>query len=314
MVKRPLDPDVLGRLHRKADARRWDVTPERFAVVLESSVAHAFPDATTEPLSPIALAKGEAVERYLASLHLEDLALAAACADGNEAAWDHFIREHRPILYRAADAIDKTGAGREAADALYGELFGLTESQGERRSLFRYFHGRSSLATWLRAVLSQRYVDGLRRTRRLDPLPEEDPSTRRPTGSLRAGANSALLARADSQPPERARFLELMRQALTAAVSRLEPRDRLRLACYYAQSLTLAQIGRTLREHEATTSRNLARTRRAIREDVERQLRQSGMGEAEVEECFASVVDDAGSLDLAEILPARKSANQDRST
>jgi RNA polymerase sigma-70 factor (ECF subfamily) len=314
MVKRPLDPDVLGRLHRKANASRWGVTPDRFAEALESSVAHAHPDAPAGRLSPVALAKGEAVESYLVTLRLDDLALAVACADGNEAAWDHFIREHRPVLYRAADAIDKTGSAREAADALYGELFGLTEREGERRSLFRYFHGRSSLATWLRAVLSQRYVDGLRRTRRLDPLPAEDPSTRGPTGSLRAGAHGALLASADSQPPERARFLELMRQALTAAVTRLEPRDRLRLACYYAQSLTLVQIGRTLREHEATTSRHLARTRRAIREDVERQLRQGGMGEAEVEECFASVVDDAGSLDLAEILPARKSANQDRST
>jgi RNA polymerase sigma-70 factor (ECF subfamily) len=304
MVKRPLDPDSLDGLHRKANASRWGVTPDRFAAALESSVAHALPEAPAGP----------AVERQLASLHLDDLALAVACADGNEAAWDHFIREHRPILYRAADAIDKTGAAREAADALYAELFGLTERDGERRSLFRYFHGRSSLATWLRSVLSQRYVDGLRRTRRLAPLPAEDPSTRGPTGSLRAGANGPLLARTDSQPPERARFLELMRQALTAAVTRLEPRDRLRLACYYAQGLTLAQIGRTLREHEATTSRHLARTRRAIREDVERQLRQSGMGEAEVAECFASVVDDAGSLDLAEILPARKSANQDRST
>jgi RNA polymerase sigma factor (sigma-70 family) len=288
MVKR-LDPDALGRLYRKANASRWGVTTDRFAEALESSAAHAGPDAPPGR-----------VEHYLVTLRLDDLALAVACADGNEAAWDHFIREHRPILYRAADAIDKTGAAREAADALYGELFGLTESEGERRSLFRYFHGRSSLATWLRSVLAQRYVDGLRRTRRLDPLP--------------AGANDELLAKADSPPPERARFLELMREALTAAVARLEPRDRLRLACYYAQSLTLAQIGRTLREHEATTSRNLARTRRAIREDVERQLRQGGMGEAEIAECFDSVVDDAGSLDLAEILPTRKSANQDRST
>ena len=39
------------------------------------------------------------------------------------------------------------------------------------------------------------------------------------------------------------------------ALGRLPARDRLRLACYYAQGLTLAQIGRTLREHEATTSK-----------------------------------------------------------
>jgi RNA polymerase sigma-70 factor (ECF subfamily) len=227
-------------------------------------------------------------------LHLEDLALAAACADGHEAAWEHFIREHRPVLYRSADAIDKTGGAREAADSLYGELFGLTERDGVRRSLFQYFHGRSSLATWLRAVLSQRYVDRLRSSRRTEPLPDEEAA--------------ALPAAEDSAPHERGRFVELMQRALTDAVARLEPRDRLRLACYYAQNLTLAQIGRMLREHEATTSRHLARTRRAIREDVEQQLKQARLSQAEIAECFATVSADAGPLDLAEILPDLRNA------
>ena len=284
---------VVKRLHQKSNADRWGVTLDRFASALESSVAHAFPNGAT----------AAAAERHAAALHLGDVALAAACADGNETAWEHFIREHRPILYRAADAIDKTGAAREAADALYADLFGTTERDGERRSLFRYFHGRSTLATWLRAVLAQRYVDSLRRTRRFHSIDAADD----PVGTLPG--------RTESVPAERARFLELIRRALTAAVERLEPRDRLRLACYHAQGLTLAQIGRTLREHEATTSRHLTRTRRAIREDVERQLRHDeGMNEAEVTECLASVMDDAGTLDLAEILPpVRKNALQDRS-
>ena len=280
-------PEVVKRLHAKAAANRWDVTPARFAVALLASVSHAYPEGTTP----------DAAERYVSSLQLEDLALAAACADGHEGAWEHFIREHRPGLYRAADAIDKTGGAREAADGLYAELFGLSERDGERRSLFRYFHGRSSLGTWLRAVLSQRYVDGLRRTRRLEPLPtDEEPA--------------ALQSEQKTSPPERTRFVDSIAGALTAAIARLEPRDRLRLACYYAQNLTLAQIGRTLREHEATSSRNLARTRRAIREDVEQQLRQNGMSEAEVAECFATVSADAGPLDLNEILqgtPLRRS-------
>jgi DNA-directed RNA polymerase specialized sigma24 family protein len=41
---------------------------------------------------------------------------------------------------------------------LYADLYS--------KSLFRYFQGRSSLATWLRAVLSQRYVDRIRANRR----------------------------------------------------------------------------------------------------------------------------------------------------
>jgi len=168
-----------------------------------------------------------------------------------------------------------------------------TEAGISRRSLFRYFHGRSSLGTWLRAVLSQRYVDGLRRARRLEPLPTDEEA-------------EAVRSEQNASPPEQARFVDAIQHALTAAVARLEPRDRLRLACYYAQNLTLAQIGRTLREHEATTSRNLARTRRAIREDVEQQLRHTGMSEAEVAECFATVSADAGPLDLKEILPEER--------
>jgi RNA polymerase sigma-70 factor (ECF subfamily) len=287
-----VDPAVVKRLHRQADAGRWGVTLERFTAALESSLSHAFPGGAADADA----------QRYLASLKSADLALATACADGHEAAWEHFILEHRPVLYRAADAIDRTGAAREAADALYGELFGLTERDGERRSLFRYFHGRSSLATWLRAVLAQRFVDSLRRTRRLDPLPDDE------------AQGIELPAKEVAAPPERPRFLELMREALAAAVDRLEPRDRLRLACYYAQDLTLAQIGRMLREHEATTSRHLARTRKVLREEVERRLRQHGMTPAEVSECVASVADDAGTMDLAEIFPNRKNAHQDRST
>ena len=62
--------------------------------------------------------------------------------------------------------IDPGGGARELADSIYADLFGLQERDGERRSLFRYFHGRSSLATWLRAVLAQRQVDRVRATRR----------------------------------------------------------------------------------------------------------------------------------------------------
>ena len=285
-------PEVVKRLHRKANAEKWGVTPDRFAAALESSLAHAFPDGTT----------AGGAEQYLSSLHLHDLGLATACIDGNESAWEHFVREHRPVLYRAADAIDKTGGAREAADSLYAELFGLSERDGERRSLFRYFHGRSTLGTWLRAVLSQRYVDRLRSTRRLEPLPADD--------------QEAAIPAADTPiAPEHGRFVDIMQRTLTTAVARLEPRDRLRLACYYAQNLTLAQTGRILREHEATTSRHLTRTRHVIRQDVEQQMKQMGISDAEIAECFAAISSDAGPLDLADILPVpRKNAGQERST
>jgi hypothetical protein len=77
--------------------------------------------------------------------------------------------------------------------------------------------------------------------------------------------------------------------------------------------MTLAQIGTLTREHEATVSRALARTRKAIREDVERRLRDDrGFAKAEIEECFRSLVDDAGDLDLDQWL-GRKESVVDRS-
>ena len=79
--------------------------------------------------------------------------------------------------------------------------------------------------------------------------------------------------------------------------------DRLRLGCYYVQELTLAETGRLLKESEATASRQLARTRRAIRADVERQLRgEAGLTGDQIDACFASVADDPGPLDLKKVI------------
>jgi RNA polymerase sigma-70 factor (ECF subfamily) len=215
-----------------------------------------------------------------------DLELARRCAAGEPAAWDRFVLEYRPVLYRAADALDRSGSARELADSLYAELYGIKGAGGERQSLFRYFTGRSSLATWLRAVLAQRYVDRLRAQRRLEPLPPDEGSEVRET-----------------LDPQRARYVTLVRQALGRALGSLNAKDRLRLAYYYVQELTLAETGRLLKEHEATVSRQLARTRRAIREDVERALReQGGLSDAQIAECVASVAEDPGPLDLKPVL------------
>jgi RNA polymerase sigma factor (sigma-70 family) len=273
-----------ARLYRDSGAERWGVTPATLKAALDRSVAKAFAGRTGAP---------DEVDRYVSALHLGDLALACACADGHDRAWDHFVSTLRPVLYRAADAIDASGGAREVADAIYGELFS--------RSLFKYFHGSSSLATWLRSLLSQRYVDRYRESRRLDPLPDE--------------ATPAALPSRDAMPdPDRSRFAAAMQAVLAAAVAALAPRDRLRMRCYYAEEMTLAQIGRVTREHEATVSRQLARTRKDLRESIERGLREDhGFTSDEVRECISAAVDDAGTLDLAQLLGARKEIDSERS-
>jgi len=216
----------------------------------------------------------------------DDLELARLCADGDERAWERFVREYRPLLYRAADALDRTQGAREIADSLYAELYGIRTTSGERQSLFRYYEGRSSLATWLRAVLVQRYVDRVRVERRTTSLPEAEAP-----------------APAEEPDPHRSRYVVLVRQALGRAVAALAARDRLRLGCYYVQELTLAETSRVLNESEATSSRRLARTRATLRHDVEQQLRdEARMSDGEIAECLASVADDPGPLDLKQVI------------
>jgi RNA polymerase sigma-70 factor (ECF subfamily) len=278
-----IDAALAERLYLKARAERWRVPLERFAEALE---------------------RGAERGANLETLHLDDLALACGCAAGDEEAWEHFIREQRPTLYRAADALDPGGGARDLADSIYGELF--------ERSLFRYFHGRSSLATWLRAVLAQRHVDRLRAGRKLDPLPDDGLSL--PTAE--AGFSRPGVERAEAGPDESDRCRELIREALTRAVSDLQPRERLRLACYYAQELTLAETGKLLGEHEASCSRHLARTRKTLRGEIERQLREHALSAAEIAHCFGAVSQDPGELDLRQLLrmePDRKESRADRS-
>jgi RNA polymerase sigma-70 factor, ECF subfamily len=289
-----LDPLVVARAYERSGAARWSLDPADFERALAACLAHA----SIGGVEPLDLA------RHVAGLHLDDLALAVACAAGLDRAWDHFVRKYRPALYRAADAIDPTGGARELADALYADLYGLTSREGERRSLFRHFHARSRLTTWLRAVLAQRYVDRVRGRRRFDPLPEEE-------------AAGALQARPVATAEE-SRFAGLIEKVLVAALAALAPRDRLRVSMYYVHSLTLAEIGRLFGDHEATVSRQLLRTRQALRASMAERLRdEHGLNESAIDECFRAAMRDPGTLDLSELvgpLPAGKIGAPNRSS
>lgn len=287
-----IEPQVLHRLYARANAAQWGITEAQFGHALARAIAHSWDQGSGT----------DEIERRCATLHLDELALACACEAGIDDAWRHFVLTYRPVLYRTADALDRTGGARELADALYGDLFGTTERDGTRQSLFRYFHGRSSLATWLRAVLAQRHIDRVRAHRSIAPLESDPPESTAPV---------------EQPDPGRPRLRALVHAAIAAAMALLTPRDRLRLGCYYAQQMTLAQVGRLTGEHEATVSRQLSRTRSFIRETVERTLRtEHDLGAVEIDECFRLIADDPGTLDLAALLgsaDASKEPGLDRS-
>src|SRR6266481_5773037 len=292
---------LVDRLFAASGAASWGLPCDLFAAALEHSAKKRFgkesPGAGT-------------IEEYLSTLHLQDLALACACAEGRSDAWDHFVATFRGYMRSAAGAIlrcpSDSPAACELADSLFAELYGLGEG-ANRRSLFRYFHGRSSLKTWLRAVLAQRHVDAIRASRRLEAFEEDD---------AKPSANKIPKA-VSVQPfePYRERYVSLFVRALHAALAALDPRDEQRLRLYYAKEQTLAEIGRQLAEHESSVSRNLDRIRLALRRAVEETLRKGcpaangfaaelGLSDAQISLCFEYASADA-SFDLEKLLQRR---------
>ena len=218
--------------------------------------------------------------------------LAIACRAGIDAAWAFLIENYRPRLYAAARAIAGDDLrGRELADSAWAELYGLDVRGGTRRSLLDYYHGRSSILTWMRAVLAQRYVDLLRESARNAPLDA--------TPDLTAPAS-------EPHDPDRAQYVKMLGEALDAALGALDPRDRMRLAYYYRHDLSLKEIGRLTGEHESSVSRKLARIRQDLRRAVERTLSQSGgLSNEQITLCYDYAMGDLP-LDLARLLPEAK--------
>jgi RNA polymerase sigma factor (sigma-70 family) len=300
------DSAILERWCVLAGIAEWGISRERF----------------TEELARCAEARfrGEQpsvdeLRAYLGTLRLKDLGLACACADGVAEAWEHFVGVYRGYLRACAGAMLARSASapeaEELADSLFAELYGL--SAEKRGSLLRYFHGRSSLKTWLRAVLAQRHVDKIRAGRKFEELDEEDGGGQ---AESRIAARATLQVAAD---PHRAKYLLKFTQALQTALKNLDPRDAERLRMYYGQQKKLAEIGRALGEHESSVSRHLEKARRDVRSAVEEILRagseavngegrSGGMSEAEIALCFEYGAEDAP-IDLDKLLspsPARK--------
>ncbi len=162
---------LLDRFWREAEADSVDLNKSELAQILLSVGAKY-----NYGFAPGVQAAPDQILAFWQGLQLRDLALAHACALGREAAWHQFLSRFREPLTQAATAITRSADnGRELADSLYSELFGLTERGGQRQSPLASYSGRGSLKGFLRATLAQRNIDRHRRTSRETPLPATDP-------------------------------------------------------------------------------------------------------------------------------------------
>jgi len=284
---------LVDSLYSQSGASRWGLSQAQFICGIERSVRKRFQEGPPSP---------DRLEEYLLALHVEDLALTTACIEGSETAWEYFVQEYRGYLRAAAGAISKASRylanPHELADSLFSDLFGLMDGNRGERSLFRYFHGRSSLKTWLRTVLAQRNVDIIRSQRRMESLDAEDgekpvlPPERLQTQPL--------------QDPHRAHYLSCFTATLHHCLKLLSPGDRERVELYYARQLKLAEIGRQLGEHESSVSRNLERIRQELRALAEHRLRDVfSLSDAEVQQCLEYAAEDAP-IDFRQLFPEAK--------
>lgn len=254
--------ELLAELHAKSSCEKIGLTRESFAEILCDVAAKYLPTDSAE----------KEARTFLLSLRVEELALARACAAGNNSAWEIFLTRYREKLYQSALRIAREdSAARDLADSLYAELYGTNTREGARVSKLSSFTGRGSLEGWLRTVLAQEFVNRYRRTKRLVSLDEENEE-----GSQFAAPEPEPVVSSDSR----------LESATDAALAALSAEDRMVLAAYYLDGRTLAEIARMLGVHESTISRKVDKLGKSLRKKILAAMAQQGMSRRQAEEAL----------------------------
>jgi RNA polymerase sigma-70 factor (ECF subfamily) len=255
-------PEIVTELYKRSGGQRFGLSASEFGECLQQVCAKYLPTTASQ----------NQIKEFLTALRLEDLALARACARGYEPAWTEFLNRYRAPLYDAAYAIARDEAtGRELADSLYAELYGIHAPEEQRLSKLHYYSGRGSLLGWLRSVLAQEFVDRFRRQRRLVSLEEQ----------IEAGAQFAAAA----EPQPGAADPRLI-SATDAALAELDSESRYLLSAYFLDQRPLAAIARSLAVHESTISRKLQRVITRLRRQIVKQLQAAGLNSRAAKEAL----------------------------
>jgi RNA polymerase sigma-70 factor (ECF subfamily) len=183
---------------------------------------------------------------YVRTLNLDDLYLALACARGDEAAWAECSQLHVAFMRDFARRFLKMDAA-DLVDEVIADLW-------KRGKLERY-EGRSSLRTWLGAVVAHAALQAGKAT------------VRGGRADRKAAAEHGTTSAAQPESEQSARLLA---DAAAEALTALAAPDKLLLRLYYEQGLTLDEIAPILDVSKATLSRRLKRVRDHVRGNIER--------------------------------------------
>ena len=213
----------------------------------------------TELLLELALAASSdrTPEEHVRRLSLDDLYLASACAQGEESAWEECLARHGGFVRGFARRFLREPAASDVADQVIADLW-------ERRKMARY-EGRSTLRTWLGAIVAHAALNVVKADRRWLPLESEGPGPRRQEHS---GSRPDVAATED-----RSLFESLVREAMEG----LPAEDKLLILLHYEQDLTLDEMAIAVGGSKAGLSRRLKGARERLRASID-SLAQSRTG------------------------------------
>ena len=266
-------------LYQRSGAEGYGISHDQFSAILDEIERKTFPNATSGSGSKITtnVSFGEK-SAFRAGLRVEELAIARACAAGNERAWQDFIARYRPKLQQVALHITRDSAlADELAGSLFADLYGVNLKDGVRNSKLSSYTGRGSLEGWLRTVMVQEFVNRYRKQKRTVSLDEQNEE-----GVQFAAPEPAPTNDAD----------ERLEAATDEALAELSAEDRFTLAAYFLDGRTLAEVARMLGLHESSVSRRLDRLATGLRKRILALLRSRGMSHAQAAEALETDVRD----------------------
>lgn len=195
------------------------------------------------------LPAGTRVEIALEQMHTNDLYLARACALGDRNAIDAFeqycvtdleyvVSRHRAFSDLAAEVKQRV---RERV---------LVGNAGPPR--IDGFSGRGDLRGWVRVLAVREAIGVVRRSHRETSIDDD------------AQLHAFVTLGDPGVEQLKACYVEEFKQAFSAALRGLSPRDQTLLCQHVIDGMTIDQLGVLYRMHRATAARNLQRVRREV--------------------------------------------------
>ncbi len=194
-------------------------------------------------------------DQQLGDLHLEDLYLTVACANGDPAAIAAFEAKFAPAI--AAAAGDASPSLRdEFAQLLRDKLF-VAES-----AKIREYSGRGSLAGWVKITAKRTYLDLVRGIDRKREVPIDD---------------HGMMDEADDADPElaflKSHYRQEFRESFADAMQTLSSRERNLLRQHLVHRLSVDELGSLYEVHRATAARWVAKAKQAVLETTRGRMR-----------------------------------------